>query len=70
MYFESIKEEKKLLNLALKHRQELTQNDFNTIVSFCYSRIAQKEINNSIEKYINPTSIKIMESIINEKRRK
>ena len=32
MYFESIKEEKKLLNLALKHREELTQNDFNSYV--------------------------------------
>ena len=48
MYSNNTKEEKKLLNLALKHREELTQNDFNTIVSFCYSRIAQKEINNSI----------------------
>ncbi|TXJ39691.1 hypothetical protein [Brachyspira pilosicoli] len=64
MYFESTKEEKKLLNLALKHREELTQNDFNTIVSFCYSRIAQKEINNSIEKYIIPTYNKIIKRAI------
>lgn len=70
MYYNNTKEEKKLLNLALKHKEELTQNDFNSIVSFCYSRIVQKEINNSIEKYINPISIKIMESLINEKRRK
>lgn len=70
MYYNNTKEEKKLLNLALKHKEKLTQNDFNSIVSFCYSRIVQKEINNSIEKYINPISIKIMESLINEKRRK
>lgn len=64
MYSNNIKEEKKLLNLALKHREELTQNDFNTIVSFCYSRIAQKEINNSIEKYIIPTYNKIIKRAI------
>ena len=64
MYSNNIKEEKKLLNLALKHREELTQNDFNTIVSFCYSRIAQKEINNSIEKYITPTYNKIIKRAI------
>ncbi|WP_297208578.1 hypothetical protein [uncultured Brachyspira sp.] len=64
MYSNNTKEEKKLLNLALKHREELTQNDFNTIVSFCYSRIAQKEINNSIEKYITPTYNKIIKRAI------
>ena len=64
MYSNNTKEEKKLLNLALKHREELTQNDFNTIVSFCYSRIAQKEINNSIEKYIIPTYNKIIKRAI------
>lgn len=64
MYFESTKEEKKLLNLALKHREELTQNDFNTIVSFCYSRIAQKEIDNSVAKYIIPTYNKIIKRAI------
>ncbi|ADG71447.1 hypothetical protein [Brachyspira murdochii] len=64
MYSNNTKEEKKLLNLALKHREELTQNDFNTIVSFCYSRIAQKQINNSIEKYIIPTYNKIIKRAI------
>lgn len=64
MYSNNLKEEKKLLNLALKHREELTQNDFNAIVSFCYSRIAQKEINNSIEKYIIPTYNKIIKRAI------
>ena len=64
MYYNNTKEEKKLLNLALKHKEELTQNDFNTIVSFCYSRIAQKEINNSIEKYITPTYNKIIKRVI------
>ncbi|PTY39372.1 hypothetical protein [Brachyspira hampsonii] len=64
MYSNNTKEEKKLLNLALKHREELTQNDFNNIVSFCYSRIAQKEINSSIEKYITPTYNKIIKRAI------
>ncbi|MBW5410771.1 hypothetical protein E6A50_10370 [Brachyspira hampsonii] len=64
MYHNNTKEEKKLLNLALKHREELTQNDFDNIVNFCYSRILQKEINNSIEKYITPTYNKIIKRAI------
>lgn len=43
MYRNSVKEEKKLLNLALKYREEIGEEDFNAIVSLCYGRIMGKK---------------------------
>ena len=65
MYKNSMKEEKRLLNIALKYREEISEEDFNAIVSLCYGRIMGKKLNNSINNVIIPTYNKITKRILN-----
>ena len=60
-----MKEEKRLLNIALKYREEISEEDFNAIVSLCYGRIMGKKLNNSINNVIIPTYNKITKRILN-----
>ena len=61
----NMKEEKRLLNIALKYREVIGEEDFNAIVSLCYGRIMGKKINDSINRVIIPTCNKITKRILN-----
>ena len=65
MYRNSVKEEKKLLNLALKYREEIGEEDFNAIVSLCYGGIMGKKINDSINRVIIPACNRITKTMVN-----
>lgn len=66
----SIKEEKKLLNIALKYREVIGEEDFNAIVSLCYGRIMEKKLNNCIDRMIMPTYNRIIKSMISSYAKK
>ena len=70
MYRNSVKEEKKLLNIALKYREEIGEEDFNAIVSLCYGRIMGKKINDCIDRMIMPTYNRIIKNMINSYAKK
>ena len=66
----NMKEEKRLLNIALKYREEISEEDFNAIVSLCYGRIMEKKLNNCIDRMIMPTYNRIIKSMISSYAKK
>lgn len=66
----NMKEEKRLLNIALKYREEISEEDFNAIVSLCYGRIMGKKLNNCIDRMIMPTYNRIIKSMISSYAKK
>ncbi|WP_288521587.1 hypothetical protein [uncultured Brachyspira sp.] len=65
MYVNSIRKEKRLLNFAIKHREIMDKEDFESIINLCYGRIIEKNLNNSIDRMIMPAYNKIIMSILN-----
>lgn len=66
----NMKEEKRLINLALKYREEISEEDFNAIASLCYGRIMEKKLNNCIDRMIMPTYNRIIKSMISSYAKK
>lgn len=61
----SIREEKKLLNFAIKYREQIDKEDFEAIINLCYGRIIEKKLNNSINRAIMPAYNKIIKNMLN-----